>query len=489
MSGRMISIVFGVCLLSAVGVVGRWSYQQWQLKQQSTLTTEEPLPEALAGDATTPVKLSAQARKNLGLVSKPLQAGTYWRVIEIPAVVVDKPGVSDRGVVAPVAGTVTKIHAFPGSTVEPDAPLFTIRLVSESLNASQLELFKATREIEIFEGQRKRLADLAQSGAVAQSRIIEINNQIDRAQATVDAHRQDLQSRGLPKERIDAAAKGEFVTEMVVRAPAEQASKPASIVPTSGIADGGGSLATEGTGTHRERDQKPEQLPFSFELQSLNVELGQQVEAGHVLCHLSDHRKLLIEGHGFKDDMPSVQEAARHGWEIEVDLDATGSDKLFAEKWPPFSKKLKIDHLSNTVDPQTRTFAFFLPLDNQWQSYTQDGVTKLLWRFRPGSRVRLRVAVEKLENVFVVPQPALVREGPEAFVFRQNGDLFDRRSVHVLHEDRLNAVLSNDGAINPGSYIAQSGAASINRVMKAQAASGAPAGMHVHADGSVHGAH
>jgi biotin carboxyl carrier protein len=400
------------------------------------------------------------------LVSKPLQPTTYWRVIEVPGVVVDRPGSSDRGVVAPISGTVTQIHGFPGTTVPPHAPLFTIRLSSESLHASQLELFKATREIEIAQRQRKRLADLAQSGALSQSRIIEIENQIDRMQATVDAYRQDLQARGLSGEQIGAVAKGEFVTEMVVRAPGKEALQATEMA-----------LAAED-------EQVSKRLPFSFELQSLNVELGQQVDAGYVLCHLADHRTLLIEGHGFKDDMPLVQEAARNGWDVEVDLDAPASDQ-----WPPFSRKLKIDHLSNTVDPQTRTFAFFLPLENQWHAYTQEGATRLLWRFRPGSRVRLRVAVEKLENVFVVPQPAVVREGPEAFVFRQNGDLFDRRPVHVVYEDRLHAVLANDGSVSPGFYIAQSGAASLNRVLKAQAASSAPANVHVHPDGTVHGAH
>jgi membrane fusion protein, heavy metal efflux system len=463
---RIILIVVGVCLLTASVGGGLWGYRQRQLSRQAAPSAEPAESAALAAGTTVPVKLSPQARKNLGLVAKPLQATTYWRVIDVPGVVVDRPGISDRGVVAPIAGTVIQIHAFPGATVAPHAPLFTLRLVSESLHASQLELYKATREIEIALRQQKRLSELAQSGALAQTRIIDIENQIDRMQATVDAYRQDLQARGLPPERIAAAAKGEFVTEMIVRAPGEQAPPIAAVV-----------LASTS-------EQEPRQLPFSFELQSLNVELGQQVDAGYVLCHLADHRALLIEGHGFKDDMPLVQEAARNGWEIEVDLDAPTTDK-----WPPFSKKLKIDHLANTVDPQTRTFAFFLPLDNQWQTYTQEGVTRLLWRFRPGSRVRLRVAVEKLENVFVVPQQAVVREGPEAFVFRQNGDLFDRRPVHVLHEDRLHAVLANDGAISPGFYVAQSGAASINRVMKAQAASGAPANVHVHPDGTVHGAH
>ena len=34
-----------------------------------------------------------------------------------------------------------------------------------------------------------------------------------------------------------------------------------------------------------------------------------------------------------------------------------------------------------------------------------------------------------LAVALVLPAAAVVREGPEAYVFRQNGDLFDRRPV------------------------------------------------------------
>src|SRR5262249_12519890 len=126
---------------------------------------------------------------------------------------------------------------------------------------------------------------------------------------------------------------------------------------------------------------------------------------------------------------------------------------------------------------------------NQWQAYEENGDERFLWRFRPGDRLRLRIAVEKIENVFVLPQGAVVREGPEAFVFRQNGDLFDRIAVHVLHEDSSSIVIANDGKLRKNSYIAQNGAASLNRVLKAQLASGQPTNVHVHADGTVHAAH
>ena len=111
----------------------------------------------------------------------------------------------------------------------------------------------------------------------------------------------------------------------------------------------------------------------------------------------------------------------------------------------------------------------------------------LVWRFRPGQHVHLLVPVEEFKNVIVLPAAAIVREGPEVYAFVQNGDLFERRSVHVLYEDRVNAVLANDGSVLPGAYLAQGAAASLNRVLKAQNSSGGlPPGAHFHADGSLH---
>ena len=417
------------------------------------------------------VLLTPQARRNIGLETKALVTATAWKVIELPGVVVDRPGVSDRGVTAPIAGTIVKVQAFPGTTVAPEAALFTIRLVSDSVHKSQLELFKATKEIEIAQRQRRRLDELALSGAVPQARLYEIENQLDRMQATVEAYRQDLVARGLSIASIDAAAAGEFVTEIVVRAPADQ-----SLADATAHAAGAGA----------------ENVPFAFEVHSLDVELGQHVEAGTVLMHLADHRTLLIEGRGFKDDMPMVQEAARQGLGIEID-----ADEPDASTWPAFPGTLPIDHISNTVDPATRTFAFFLALTNQWHTYPQQDETRVLWRFRPGSRLRLRVAADRMDDVFVVPRDAVVREGPRAFVFRQSRDfvlrsqdaLFERTEVHIVHEDRLTSVLANDGSLRSGSRIAQSGAAAIDRIWKSQRGESKPSDVHVHADGSLHETH
>jgi membrane fusion protein, heavy metal efflux system len=444
--------------------LGSIAFLQWRSARESKADSEQATIPRPIQDGTTPARVGAEARKNLGLVSKPLTLTTYLRRVEFPGVVVDRPGVSDRGVIAPVTGVVTQIHAHPGSYVEPALPLFTLRLVSDALQTSQLELFKATKEIEIAKQQKKRLTELAATGGLAGSRLIEIDNQIERMDVNVQAYRQSLRARGLPQASIDAAAKGEFVTEIIVRAPSEQ------------------TFLLSQKETPRSESNGERQLQFEF--QSLSVELGQQVEAGEVLCMLADHRKLLLEGRGFKNDLPLIQKAAKKALPIEIALEnSEGGD------WPALPKSFSIQHVANLIDPASRTFAFFLPLENQQQVYEQDGKTRVNWRFRPGDRLRISVGVAELKNVFVLPQAAVVRDGPEAYVFRQNGDLFDRVSVHMLHEDSTSIVIANDGKLTKGAYVAQNAAASLNRVLKAQLASGQPTNVHVHADGTTHAAH
>ena len=109
----------------------------------------------------------------------------------------------------------------------------------------------------------------------------------------------------------------------------------------------------------------------------------------------------------------------------------------------------------------------------------------MLWRFRPGHQVRLNLRVEKLDNVFVLPPDAVVREGGEAYVFRQNGDVYDRKPVHVVYQDRRHVVVANDGSVPAGIFVAQTAAVQLNRMVKAQSGT-MPKGFHIHPDGSVH---
>jgi cobalt-zinc-cadmium efflux system membrane fusion protein len=398
------------------------------------------------------LELTPQARRNLGLVSRPARLGNHWLRILVPGEITDRPGVSDRGVTSPVVGIVTGIHGFPGDTIRPGERLFTLRLLSEYVQNAQAELFKTVREIELEQEKRVRLAQIGE-GTIAGARLIEIDQQLRRLQAAVTSLRQDLLVRGLTPEQIANVEAGSFVSTVEITAPSDPQL-------TAGRPDG------------------------SYEVQELKVQPGMQVQAGQVLGVLSDHRLLSIVGHAFKREASALERAARAGWPVEVEF---AEDD--AVSWPPLPQSFTIRHLANMIDPESRTFDFFIPFENQSRSYEQAGRSFVVWRFRPGQRVRLHVPIEELEDVIVLPSGAVVRDGPEAYVFRQNGDLFNRLPVHVLHEDRLHVVLANDGSVAPGWYLAQNAAASLNRVLEAQSASGTPVGVHVHADGTVHGAH
>ena len=424
---------------------------------------DEPHHDEPTAAAADTLELSSRARKNLGVVSRPARLATFRRTIDLPGRVVDRPGRSDRGITSPAVGIVTVIHAFPGDTVQPGDRLFTLRLLSEYVQNTQSELFKVTREIELETEKQNRLKQIGE-GAIAPVRLIEVDQQLRRLAAASQSHRQELLTRGLSPAEIDQIASGTFVTTIEVRAPQpDSLPQQSATSPTARPGDDG---------------------PITYEVQELRVELGSQVQAGQLLAMLADHRQLFIAGHAFKRETPLLERATRAGWPIEVEF---AEDDPTA--WPPLSQTFEIHHFSNTVDPETRTLDFFIPLANQASRYTKGDKNFVVWRFRPGQRVRLHVPVEELEGVIVLPAGAVVREGPEAYVFRQNGDLFKRLPVHLLHADRRQAVLANDGSVAPGWYLAQSSAATLNRVLKDQTASGAPVGVHVHADGTVHAAH
>jgi multidrug resistance efflux pump len=464
---RLLTGLTGLALLGGAAVAGYANRAAWLpwLTPAPTTAADDDKREGAHGPVVEAyqVKLSPQARANLGLVVKPLQLQTYWRTAPMPGMVVDRPAQSDRGVVAPVTAVVSKVHHFPGDTVSPGDVLFTLRLVSETLALTQSELFKTQKEIEINLDQKKRLSDPASVGAVPKDRLIEIDNQLRRLAAAAQAYRTELVTRGLTPEQVDEVAVGKFVATIEVHVPRQHSgdAQPLASRPARRLAV--------------RADAAP-----SFEIQELKVDLGQQVQAGQMLCLLSNHQALYIEGRAFRQEAPLLEKAMKEGWPVEVEFMEDGPSD-----WQALEQTFTIRHIANTVDPASRTFAFYLPLANEARGFKQDGRMVLLWRFRPGQKVRLHVRVEKLDNVFVLPADAVVREGPEAYVFRQNGDLFERKPVRVVYQDARHVVLANDGSVPPGLYVAQNGAAQINRVLKS-GSGGLPPGFHMHADGTIH---
>ena len=406
------------------------------------------------------VKISPQAQKNLGLDVDTLTPQEYWRTMLIPGVVVDRPGQSDRSVTSKVAGVITAIKARPGDTVKAGDPLFTIQLASEFLQSSQTDLGKSVRELEIATTRRDRVAVLVKAGTRPGQELIDEENQVKRFTTLVQAYRRQLQVFGLTPEQVNQVEKGEVITEVTVIVPSSSKSVP----PTVAISSPDSSSPTPSTEVQR------------FEFQELKVNLGEQVTAGQTLCLLASHQELFVEGRAFKSEADALAAAAEKKTPIRAE---------FADETPgswPVQAPFLIHHLSNQVDPASRTFAFYLPLDNLPRSFERDGKSHFVWRYRPGQRVRLMMPVEKLITLapdgkteilpFVLPAGAVVREGPEAYVFVQSGDMFIRKPVRVLFADRTNVVVANDGSVTEAEYVVKNQAAAINRALKAQAAGG-----------------
>jgi membrane fusion protein, heavy metal efflux system len=424
-----------VMLLTATTLAvaaGLWLTQEtwrpWLIAEQPTATEHDHAH----GEEKDRVKLTPQARANLRLVVKPVALrDEYWRTLLVPGQIVEQPGRSDRTVAAPVTGVVEAILAVPGDTVRPDGKLFTLRLNSESLQSTQTELFKTAQEVKISQKQSRLIEGSVRSGALPEQRLIDLQFQLDRFAAARKAYRADLTARGFSPEQLDQVEEGTFVRQTTVRAPNE-------------------------SGTDA-----------LFEVEELKVQPGEQVQQGQTLCRLADHRHLFVEGRAFKEDAALVERSIANNWPVRVEVvQETGGD------WKPIEQAFAIHHVTNTTDADSTAFSFYVPLVNPHREHKRDGRTLRLWTYRAGQKARLGVRVEKFEKVFVLPAAAVVREGPETYVFRQNGQVFDRVAVHVRFEDAGNVVVENDGSLVEGDYVAHNAAAALNRALKAAQESG-----------------
>ncbi|MCI0705667.1 MAG: efflux RND transporter periplasmic adaptor subunit [Planctomycetia bacterium] len=457
---RITKVIVWVIALAAVAGVAvggyatrdRWVPYVFPTKPEESAEGEEPHGHT-HGKHDDRVRLTPQAQANLGLEVSQLQPREYWRTMLIPGMVVDRPGESDQAVPSKVAGVVTDIWAKPGRTVRAGDPLFTIQLVSEFVQSTQRELAKSATDLGFALVERDRVASLVAAGTTAGAEVTKAQNVVDRLTTQVNGYRRQLQLFGFTLAQVDAAEKGEVITELVIRVPG----RPVAL---SGVAGGLGLVSSD---------------PL-LEVKGLKVERGHQVQAGQTLCILADHQKLFVEGQAFKSEAAALDLAAENKVPIRAE---------FADETPgvwPTQEPLVIEHLLNEVDPTTRTFAFHLPLMNQYRTFLRDGHPHFAWRYRPGQRVRLIVSVEKLVTLapdgkteilpFVLSVGAVVREGPEAFVFVQNGDYFVRKPVRVLHEDSTDVVIANDGSITMADFVVKNQAAALNRALKTAAASG-----------------
>ncbi|MEX0670751.1 MAG: efflux RND transporter periplasmic adaptor subunit [Pirellulales bacterium] len=381
------------------------------------------------------LELSAQARRSIGLKEGDIALTTFHRTITVPGMVVERRGRSSFTIIAPMTGYLTGILVTEGEAVSPDQPLFEIRLTHEELVQAQADLLRTTAEVDIVRREIARLEGIGPEGLIPTKTILERKYELQKLEAVLLAQRQALLLHGLAESQVDAILTTRtLLGNFLVRAP-------------------GAAALNGGSGT--------------LVVQELAVERGQHVTAGDTLAVLVDHGTLLVEGEAFEQDIAQITEVAATGTPLTAVLGAKDEAGNTLEG-------LRIAFIADRIAPESRTLRFYVTLPNEAVAGADAVAPRrfVTWRYKPGQRMQLRVPVEEWAERIVLPAEAVAQDGIENYVFRSNGDHFDREPVHVEYRDPRWVVIANDGTLFPGDRVAMSGAQQLELALKNKAGGG-----------------
>jgi multidrug efflux pump subunit AcrA (membrane-fusion protein) len=384
-------------------------------------------------DEASSIELSETALKNVGFEPYTVQLLPFTKKNSIPAMVVERSGRSQLDVTAPMTGIVTRVYPIEGEAVDPGEPLFDLRLTHEDLVASQRDFLRSIEELDILHRELARLKSVSE-GIIAGKNILDREYAKQKIQAALLSLREALLLHGLSEQQVDAIRdQRRLLKSLTVVAP-----------------DTTGDCTESG-------------IKHPFTVQSLLVKPGQQVDAGQSLCVLSDHCRLYVEGKAFEEDAAELNRATKENSPVVAVLLADGQRKEAEED-------LRILYLSDSIDPASRAFHFYMNLPNKIiRDQKRDGRRFIGWKYKPGQRFEVRLPVSHSDERLVLPVDAVIQEGAETFVFRQNGNHFDRVAVHVEDRDPQRVVIANDGSVYPGDILAAKGAYQMHLALKNKA--------------------
>lgn len=384
------------------------------------------------------IQLSTQARANIGVQLTRVALQPFDRSITVPGMVVERPGWSLLEVTSPMTGVVTRLDCVQGESIEPGQALFELRLTHEDLLQVQTEFLRSLEELDVTGREVARLEKVAAEGAIPGKTILERQYDQQRQEAALRTLRQSLLLHGLNEEQVNAIVKTRtLIQSLTVFAPGKKGDPPRA-----------GS-------------------PGTLQIRELKAAQGKFVNAGDVLCMLANHEELYIEGQAFERDVPAVNRVAGEGRGVTVTVEARATDAVKLTG-------LKILYMDDIIDPQSRTFRFYVTLPNHVlrEDKSPQGRRFVYWQFRPGQRIQINLPVERWDNRIVLPVEAVANEGANSYVFEANGDHFDRRPVTVEYNDQTSAVIANDGTLRVGSQVATSAAHQMQLAMKNKAGGG-----------------
>jgi len=168
-----------------------------------------------------------------------------------------------------------------------------------------------------------------------------------------------------------------------------------------------------------------------------NVTVGETVDPTRALFHVGDVSHLLAEAEVYEADLASVRlgEWAR----LRV---APYPDRVFTGR---------VVRLADAIDPVRRTLRLWIEVRN-----TPDR------KLKPDLFAQVQLVVATSGRAVAVPNEAVQTDGPDRFVFVQNGDAFVRQNVVVgERDDRYTAVTSG---VIAGDLVVTKGAVELKAV-------------------------
>ncbi len=404
------------------------------------------------GSASGELRLSPEARQTVGVMVGRAEARSFSSAITVPGVVSEIPGQTRREVSVPVGGEVAEVSVREGQAVAPGELLLVLSLNEDEQLKDQREYIQELTELDFQHGERRRLEPLVAQGVIARQTWLELENKIKKLEESLASRRGVLLQRGLTEEQLRLLRETrQLVTRLELRAP--------------------GANAAQGP---------------VFVVSSLEARPGQRLAQAERVLTLSDYSALQIEGRAFESDMAAVQAAAQSG----AALSAYGAQ---AGERSPLASGLTILILSNEVDRASRSYPFYVGLQNQISRDARaDGRRYVTWLFKPGQRLELRVPVASWEGRVVLPSAAVAADGAESYVFVPAGGhfhgeryhypsdgRFKRVAVRVLHRDEHWVVLG-PGGVSEGSAVVLRGAQQMQMSLKLSGTQSDPHAGHNH---------
>ncbi|WP_010585615.1 efflux RND transporter periplasmic adaptor subunit [Schlesneria paludicola] len=405
------------------------------------------------------LSLSEQARTNLGLETGKIELQDWWRSIPIPGIVSEQPGHSERRITTSLNGIIGKVFVFPGQTVHPGDPLFSLQLTGELLTTTQASLLRTLQELELLEIEMKRITPLVESNALPAKAKLEKDYEKKRLESQRLIQMQELLVRGLAPEQITHIIETKtLIREFTIRVPGGQTIDAEAREFSPGSRS---SVIPIGLLKHLPDQESTDESKLVYTIEAIGTFPGKLVQPGDELCDLALHTKLDIVGNAFEKEAPIIAHAIQERWPVRAIFEVTAGDPLIRED-------LKIRFAENTIDTVTRTLRFHIPLVNEVMGDQEGdhGIVYRSWRFKPGQKVRLMVPLEHLKQQIVLPADAVVKEGADAYVFRVNGKLLERVPVQLEFLDSREAVLKRDRSLAPGDFVAFNQAYQLNLALK-----------------------